>query len=94
MHLPQVLWKKIHFSILYVDDILLASNDKSFLHEIKNFLSKNFEKKDLGDASFVLSIKIHQDRSRGILGLSQKSCIERYDMQSCKPGDTSSVPQE
>ena len=33
--------------------------------------------KDLGDASFVLGIQIHQNRSWGILGLSQKSYIEK-----------------
>ena len=48
--------------------------------------------KDLGDASFVLGIKIHWDHSWGILGLSLESYIEnvlkRYDMQNCKQGDT------
>ncbi|GAA0141589.1 hypothetical protein LIER_02704 [Lithospermum erythrorhizon] len=34
------------------------------LHETKKFLSKNFEMKDR-DASFVLGIQIHRDRSRG-----------------------------
>ena len=68
--------RKYIFLVLYVDDILLTSNDISFFRETKNFLSKNFEMKDLGDASFVLGIKIHQDRSRGILGLSQESYIE------------------
>ena len=62
------------------------------LHETKRFLSKKFEMKDLGDASFVLGIKIHRDRSRGILGLSQKSYIEkilkRFGMLDCKPSDT------
>ena len=47
---------------------------------------------DLGEASFVLEIQIHRDRSRGILGLSQKSYIEkvlqRFGTQDCKPGDT------
>ncbi|XP_071917192.1 secreted RxLR effector protein 161-like [Coffea arabica] len=37
-------------------------------------------------------IQIHRDHSRGILGLSQKSYIEkvlkRYAMQNCKSGDT------
>jgi len=47
------------FLILYVDDILLATNDIGILHETKKFLSKNFEMKDLGDASFVLGIQIH-----------------------------------
>ena len=62
------------------------------LHETKRFLSKKFEMKDLGDASFVLGIQIHRDQSQGILGLSQKSYIEkilkRFGMHDCKPGDT------
>ncbi|KAL9250771.1 Retrovirus-related Pol polyprotein from transposon TNT 1-94-like protein [Drosera capensis] len=50
------------FLVLYVDDILLASNDIGLLHETKRFLSKKFEMKDLGNASFVLGIQIHRDR--------------------------------
>jgi hypothetical protein len=77
--------------VLYVDDILLASNDLGLLHETKRFLFDNFEMKDLGDASFVLGIEIHHDRSRGILGLSQKSYIsrvlERFNMSTCSVGD-------
>ena len=80
------------YLVLYVDDILLATNDIGMFHETKRFLSKKFEMKDLGDASFVLSIQIHRDRSREILGLSQKSYIEkilkRFGMYDCKPGDT------
>ena len=80
------------FLVLYVDDILLASNDIGLLHETKRCLTKSFEMKDLGEASFVLGIEIHRDRSRGILGLSQKGYIEkvlkRYGMQDCKPGNT------
>ena len=49
------------------------------LHETKRFLSKKFEMKDLGDASFVLGIQIHRDRSRGILGLSQKTLQQKID---------------
>jgi hypothetical protein len=50
---------KFIFLILYVDDILLASSDVSLLLETKMFLSSNFDMKDLGEASFVLGIKIH-----------------------------------
>ena len=32
---------------------------------------------DLGEASFVLWIEIHRDRSKGVLGLSQKAYIEK-----------------
>ena len=48
--------------------------------------------KDLGNSSFVLGIQIHRNRDRCILGLSQKTYIEkvlkRFGMQDCKPGDT------
>ena len=80
------------YLVLYVDHILLATNDIGMLHETKRFISKKFEMKDLGDASFVLGIQIHRDYSRAILGLSQKSYIEkvlkRFGIHDCKPGDT------
>ena len=82
---------KFIFLVLYVDDVLLASSDLNLLHETKQHLSKTFDMKDLGKASFVLGIEIHRDRSRGTLGLSQNAYIDRvlkrFDMQSCKPGD-------
>ena len=68
---------KYIFLVLYVDDILLATNDICMLHETKRFLSRNFEMKDIGDTSFVLGIQIHREQSWGILGLSQKNYIEK-----------------
>ena len=78
------------YLVLYVDEILPATNDIGMLHETKRFLSK--EILDLGDASFVLGIQIHRDHSWGILGLSQKcyneKILKRFGMLDCKPGDT------
>ena len=80
------------FLVLYVDDILLATNDIGLLHETKKFLSNNFKIVDLSDSAFVLGIKIHWDRSRCVLGLSQKGYIDkifkRFGMESSKPIDT------
>jgi len=77
--------------VLYVDDILVANRDIGFLQETKRFLTKNFEIKDLREASFVLGIKILRDRSQGILRLSQESYIDkvldRFGMKDSKPGD-------
>ena len=56
--------------VLYVDDILLASNNLEMIHETKQFLTRNFEMKDLGEVSFVIGIEIYRDRSHCILGLS------------------------
>jgi Reverse transcriptase (RNA-dependent DNA polymerase) len=60
-----------------VDDILLASSDLDMLFETKYFLSKKFDMKDLGKVSYVIGIEKHRDRSRGIIGLSQKVYIEK-----------------
>jgi hypothetical protein len=81
--------EKFIFLILYVDDILLASSDVSLLLETKRFLSSNFDMKDLGEALFVLGIKIHRDRRKRVLGLSQKAYIEKvlkkFSMHACNP---------
>ena len=55
------------FLILYVDDMLLASSDVGLLQETKKLLSSNFDMKDLGEASYVLGIEIHQDRKMEFL---------------------------
>ena len=78
---------KFIFLILCVDDILLASSDLGILHETKKFLSKNFEMKDMDEATYAIGIEIFRDRSCGILGLSQKAYIERvlerFKMENC-----------
>jgi hypothetical protein len=75
------------FLILYVDDILLASSDVHLLLETKKFLSSKFDMKDFSEASFVLGIEIHRDKSKGVLGLSQKAYIEKvlkkFSMHKC-----------
>ena len=85
----KVSGRKFIFLILYVDDILLASSDLGLLHETKRMLSNNFDMKDLGEASFVLGIEIHRNRSCRLLGLSQRAYVdrvlERFNMQLCKP---------
>ena len=54
----------VTFIVLYVDDILLIRNDILMLTLVKLWLSKKFSMKDLGEASFILRIKIYRDRSR------------------------------
>ena len=77
---------------LYVDDILLAGNDKEMIVATKAWLSSNFEMKDMGEARYVLGVKIFRDHSRKFLGLSQETYIRKilewFHMQGCKPIDT------
>ena len=86
---PKVSGSKICFLVLFVDGILLATNDKEFLYEVKQFLSKNFDMKDMGEAFYVIGIKIHRERSRDILVLFKETYInkvlERFNMKNCSP---------
>ena len=68
---------KICFLELYVDDILRATNDKGMLYKVKQFLSKNFDMKGMGETSYSIGIKIYRDRHRDFLGLSQETYINK-----------------
>ena len=86
----KVCGSKYIFLVLYVDDILLVTNDIGLLVETKQLLFSHFDKKDLGEASYVLGIQILRDRPSGILRLSQQMYIERilkrFNMQSYYSG--------
>ena len=77
---------------LYVDDILLAGNNMEYLLIIKEWLSFNFQMKDMGKASYTLGVKIHWNHLKRLLTLSQeqyiKRVLERFFMENCNPIDT------
>jgi hypothetical protein len=77
---------------LYVNDILIAGNNKEMIDTTKKWLTSNFEMKDMGEASYVLGVKIIRDRAKRLLGLTQetyiKKMLERYHMQDSRPMDT------
>ena len=50
----KVSGSKFIFLILYVDDILLATNDLGQSSETKRFLSNNFDMKDMGETYYVI----------------------------------------
>ena len=68
----------------------LIRNDVSVLQLVKIWLSKNFSMKDLGEATYILRIKIYIDRSKRLLGLSQSTYIDkmlkRFSMEQSKRG--------
>ena len=57
---------------------MLVTNDLDLLFETKKVLSNNFEMKDMGHANYVIVIEIFRDRSQGLLGLPQKSYINKF----------------
>ena len=79
------------FLVLYVDDILLIGNDIPTLQSVKAWLGKCFAMKDLGDAAYILGIKIYRDRSKRLIGLSQDTYLDkilkRFKMENSKKGN-------
>lgn len=77
---------------LYVDDILLACNNMGHLMRLKQQLKEQYEMKDVGNADFILGIKIERDRRSRLVYLSQeayiKEVLERFRMQDCNPVST------
>ena len=85
------------FFVLYVDDILLIENDIPALQKIKVWLSSQFSMKDLGEASYILEMKIYRDRSKKMLGLSQfmyiDTVLKRFSMENSKKGLSTDRPR-
>ncbi|GKA36842.1 retrotransposon protein, putative, ty1-copia subclass, partial [Tanacetum coccineum] len=83
----------VTFLILYVDDILIMRNHIPMLQDVKSYLGKCFAMKDLGEATYIIGIKIYRDRSRQLIGLRQIAYIEkilkRFNMENSKRGSIS-----
>ncbi|KAL0405494.1 UNVERIFIED_CONTAM: hypothetical protein Slati_3863300 [Sesamum latifolium] len=60
----KVSGSSVAYLVLYVNDILLIGNDVKMFGDIKTWLSTQFSMKDMGEASYILGIKIYRDRSR------------------------------
>lgn len=71
MYILKVSGNKFVILVVYVGDILLASNNIGLLYDTKQVLSKTFEIKDSGETSFVVDIEIYRNRTHGMLGVSQ-----------------------
>ncbi|GJT52026.1 retrotransposon protein, putative, ty1-copia subclass [Tanacetum coccineum] len=80
----------VTFFILYVDDIIIMGNHIPSLQIVKDYLGKCFAMKDLGEATFILGIKIYRDRSKRLIGLGQNAymdtILKRYKMYKSKRG--------
>nr|GEY06604.1 retrotransposon protein, putative, Ty1-copia subclass [Tanacetum cinerariifolium] len=60
------------------------------IKDVKDYLGKCFSMKDLGEAAYILRIKIYRDRSRWLIGLSQSAYIDKilkkYNTHNSKKG--------
>ncbi|GJU82138.1 zinc finger, CCHC-type containing protein [Tanacetum coccineum] len=72
---------------LYVDDMLIFGADQDQVNKTKEFLSSNFDMKDLGEAEVILGIRIK--RGNNGISISQSHYIEKiltkFNFANCSP---------
>ena len=77
---------KMAVILLYADDMLISSNDRDKLSEIKIGLSNAFEMKDLGEPKRFLGISIVRNHNKKSLVMQQanhiENILERFNMHT------------
>ena len=58
--------------------IWLIGNDVEFSGKHKVVFERSFSKKDLGEADYILSIKIYRDRSRRLISFSMSTYLDNF----------------
>jgi hypothetical protein len=76
---------------LYVDDIPIFGTRFNVIKEVKEFLSQNFEMKDLGEADVIFNIKLVREGDGGVTLLQShyvEKVLSRFCYSDCKPAPT------
>eukprot|EP00794_Sanderia_malayensis_P011707 gene11707-biopygen9383 len=88
--------KQLVIVAVYVDDMIIASNNGGLLSAEKVELKKRFEMDDLGEINYCLGMSIKRDRRNRVLTINQnmylKNVLKRFQMQDCKPISTPMDP--
>ena len=76
--------------LVWVDDIIIASNSILLMKNIKEKLKENFRMKDLGELSTFLGIQF--DRNDSVIKMNQsyylKNVLKKFEMENVKPRST------
>jgi hypothetical protein len=76
---------------LYVNDILIFGTRLNVIKEVKDFLSQNFEMKDLEEADVILNIKLVKEGDGGVTLLKShymENVLSHFGYSDCKPAPT------
>lgn len=80
---------KILIVAVYVDDLVILSNNATMKNELKRELHRQFHMKDLGTASHVLGMRITRDWKLGTISIDQaqyiRDVLTKFNMSDCNP---------
>ncbi|XP_046472611.1 uncharacterized protein [Neodiprion pinetum] len=94
----KTLDEKMLFLAVYVDDLLIFTNDQVTKENLKNKLKKCFKMKEMGEAHHCVGLRITRDRQAGKIYLDQekyiKETLAKFNMADCKPAVTPTDPNQ
>lgn len=77
---------------VYVDDLLIFSNNKLKKEQVKSQLKSMFKMKDNGEARYILGMHITRDREKGTISIDQhqyiKDVLMKFNMSDCNSVST------
>lgn len=68
--------------LMYINDIIVASNDDAEVVQLKKFLSSNFKLKDLGHLKYFLGLEVSRSKARLSI------CQRHYALELLKDSGT------
>jgi len=88
---------------VYVDDLLILSNNKKEKQKLKADLMKRLKMKDLGEAHYCVGIHIQRDSDKKTVSLDQdqyfqekyaSNMLNRFNMNECTGASTPLDPNQ
>ena len=74
--------------LVYVDDLILASNSPTMLQQFKVVMEAEFKMSDLGEANLFLGLQLVRDREQCVMKLMQtryaEDVLRRFGMEESK----------
>ena len=78
------------FTLVWVDDIIVASRSMTVISDIKKALEATFHMEDRGRLHWFLGLRIRQEEGKVTVDQDRyiETMLERFQMDQCKPSRT------